>query len=367
MRILIIITKGDLGGAQTHVFELCRALKQKFEFLVLIGGQKRSPLELELKKIGVATLSVGALSNSLSPLHLIKSIREVRNQIKIWKPDVIHAHSAVAGVVGRIAGFLARTPVIYTVHGFGFKPQVPLLRRTVVLSIEKLLARLTTRMICVSQFELHLAKKLSISADRITVVSNGIADWPSRCDPGIEPVSLIMVARMAPPKRHDLLLQALVLLRERGMNLPKVIFAGGGPELINAQISCDSNKLDMVEMPGDLGGIPDILARNQLFILLSDHEGQPISIIEAMRAGMPIIASDLPGIRSQISHRSEGLLINNNANAVADALQMLLNDTAMRIRMGKSARVRYESEFNSENMANDVAGIYRILEKSEAI
>jgi len=361
MRILVVITKGDLGGAQTHVIELCRALKERFEFSVLIGGVGASPLESCLQKIGVRTVRARNLSNSLSPFNVIKSTRQLTSEIKIWKPDAIHAHSAVAGVVARLGGALSKVPVIYTVHGFGFKPEVPLFRRSVIFFVEQLLAPLTARMICVSQFELYLSEKLLIARKRITVISNGISDSFFRCNPGIETVSLIMVARMDSPKRHDLLLKALVVLRNRGVSLPKVIFAGGGSSLLQLQVTCDLHKLDTVKMLGDLVDIPEQLAGNQVFILLSDHEGQPISIIEAMRAGMPIIASDLPGIRSQISHLSEGLLTENKAECIADAIQTLLINPSIRTTMGRAARQRYEQEFSAHDMANRVANVYQNL------
>lgn len=363
MRILIVITKGELGGAQTHVLELCRALKHQFKFLVLIGGSEKSALGSELHAIGVQAEQVKELSNSLSPIQLLQSVRHVSAKIRAWGPDAIHAHSAVAGVVGRLAGWVTNVPAVYTVHGFGFKPQVPLLRRSVVFLAEQVLAPLTARLICVSEFELELAQRLYIAKRRVRVISNGIADIPLRASPGAEPATFIMVARMAAPKRHDLLIQALALLRKRGITLPRVVFAGGGPCLPHAQSACYNNDLDSVEMPGDLTDIPSRLARCQVFILLSDHEGQPISIIEAMRAGMPIIASDLPGIRSQVLHGSEGLLTNNSPDEVADAVEMLLNNPAKRIEMGQAARQRYEREFSAENMAKHVADVYVTLTK----
>jgi glycosyltransferase involved in cell wall biosynthesis len=268
----------------------------------------------------------------------------------------MHVHSAVAGVVGRLAGWTRGCPVIYTVHGFGFKPQVAPLRRTVALLAERLLAPLTARMICVSDSELALARRLPIARERILVISNGIADTVLRANPGHEPAALMMVARMDAPKRHDLLIQALRLLQGRGGVMPRVVLAGEGPMLSDVQAAAQG--LAFVELPGDVKDVPLRLANSQLFVLLSDHEAQPISIIEAMRAGLPILASDLPEIRQLVAHGTEGFLTSNSADAVADALETLLQHPQKRAAMGQAARVKFESEFGAARMAQRVAAVY---------
>lgn len=361
MKILVIITKGDLGGAQTHVLELCRALRDNFEFLVLIGGASSNALAIELKGIGVNTQQIRELNNSLSPFQLIRTVADVLLKVKVWKPDAIHVHSAAAGIVGRIAGLIAKTPVVYTVHGFAFKPQVPVFQRIIALICENVMAPLTSKIICVSQSEFKLTKFLIINKKKISVISNGIKNSLLRCDPNVQPVTVIMVARMAPPKRHDLFLLALVVLRKRGITLPRVVLAGGGENFMLLKEICEKNNLDLVEMPGDLKNIPEVLVGSQIFVLLSDHEGQPISIIEAMRAGLPIIASKIPGISSQISNMVDGYLTLNKVNDIANALGELLSNPKMRVEMGESARQTYEREYSVENMAKSVSDVYTDL------
>jgi glycosyltransferase involved in cell wall biosynthesis len=355
---MLVITRGDQGGAQTHLLELCRALRGEVQFLVVIGGRETaaSPLELELRSLGVEVARVRELGNSLSPGRLLLSVWQLRRLIHTWSPDVLHLHSAVAGVVGRLAGWLSRCPVIYTVHGFGFKPQVAPLRRTLALLAERLLAPLTARMICVSDSELTLAQRLPIPRQRLLVISNGIADTAQRADPGRDPASLMMVARMEAPKRHDLLLQALRVLQSRGRKAPRAVLAGEGPLWSSVQSAAQG--LEAVELPGDVKDVPVRLANCQIFVLLSDHEAQPISIIEAMRAGLPIVASDLPEIRHLVSHGKDGLLTINSPEAVADALEALLDHPQKRVAMGQAARAKYEREFGSARLAQRVAAVY---------
>ncbi|MBM3386806.1 MAG: glycosyltransferase family 4 protein, partial [Betaproteobacteria bacterium] len=205
LHVLLLITKGEIGGAQTHVIELCRALRGQVRLSALIGGEGGTFLENALHELGVATRTLPQLRNSLNPLRVLTSVRalhtHIRTDLRDKPPDLIHVHSAVAGVVARLAGKLCQTPVVYTVHGFGFKPQAPALVRANAWLAEALLAAWTTRMVCVSEHERTLAARLPMDPARASVIPNAIADvvWHSAQRPS-EP-SVVMVARMAPPKR----------------------------------------------------------------------------------------------------------------------------------------------------------------------
>lgn len=358
MRVVLVITKGELGGAQTHVAELCGALRDRCDFLVLIGGSGQSPLGDALASMKIPVESVPGLSNAVSPPSLLASVRQVADHARAWRADVIHVHSAVAAVVGRIAGWVAAVPVVYTVHGFAFKPQVPPVRRFCAFVAERLLAPLSTHVICVSHAERELALKLGLPPQRLSVISNGVSDSALRSQPSSLPATLIMVARMAPPKRHDLLLQALRVLQARGVAAPQTVLAGGGPLLAKWREAASASGLSCVSFCGDISDVDARLAQCQVFVLLSDHEGQPISVIEAMRAGLPIIASDLPGIRAQITPGVEGLLTCHEPEAIADAVERVVSDPLLRARLGAAARRRFESEFSASCMAEQVAAVY---------
>ncbi|MFM7026546.1 MAG: glycosyltransferase, partial [Limnohabitans sp.] len=144
LHVLLVITKGEIGGAQTHVIELCRALRGQVEFSAVIGGASDSFLEQALRELGVHTTCLPGLRNALNPLQLLASVRALLTHLDRQPPDLIHAHSAVAGVVARLAGKWRRIPVVYTVHGFGFKPQAPALIRLNAWLAEAVLAAWTT-------------------------------------------------------------------------------------------------------------------------------------------------------------------------------------------------------------------------------
>jgi glycosyltransferase involved in cell wall biosynthesis len=359
MKVMQIITKGEAGGAQTHLLEICRALQGPVEMTVMIGGgDAAGTLESQLQALGIRSLRLPLMVNSLSPRRLLRAARALARVLQQERPDLVHAHSAIAGVAARLAGAWTRIPVVYTVHGFGFKPQVPLLQRMAARVVEWLLAPWTGHMICVSQHERELARRLPLPARRISVVRNAVQDHPLRADPAAGPMRVIMVARCAPPKRHDLLLQALGRAAARlGREIPATL-VGGGPQLAALQAQAQSLGLQQVRFTGDVDNVAGLLAGHGVFALLSDHEGLPIAVIEAMRSGLPVLASDLPGLRELVTPDEEGWLLPNRVEPLADALVALERQPAERARLGQAARRRYERECTPADMAQAVLAVY---------
>ena len=332
--VMLVITKGEAGGAQSHVLALCEALQARIHFTVVIGGpEEASVLGQQLRALGVTICPMPDMVESLNPWRLWPAIKQLTALIAATPPDLIHAHSAIAGLTARLACQRTARPVVYTVHGFGFKPEIPWLRRQMASLAERALSGSTTHMICVSRHERELAYQLPIAQERVHVIPNGIAKLPtphhatsangeaaegtgSDTSSGADaddttvlatPVSvhttkprLIMVARMKSPKRHDVLLRALAQVRNTlGYELP-LSLAGDGPLRAAHEALAQALNLQEVTWLGDVNNVSELLAEHDVFVLLSDHEGMPITVLEAMRAGLGILASDLPGIREQL-------------------------------------------------------------------
>jgi glycosyltransferase involved in cell wall biosynthesis len=176
-----------------------------------------------------------------------------------------------------------------------------------------------------------------------------------RAEPARDPARVITVARLAAPKRVDLLLQSLSLLPHP----PATDVIGDGPDRALLQAQADRLGLRNVAFPGSVSDVPERLSAHAIFVLLSDHEGMPISIIEAMRAGLAIVASRLPGIEETVTHGESALLVDNDPKVVAQALARLQSDAALRAELGRAARARFERDFDSRSMAQRVLDIYR--------
>jgi exopolysaccharide biosynthesis polyprenyl glycosylphosphotransferase len=379
LHVMVVITRGEAGGAQSHVRDLCQALQARVKFTVVIGGPvQASVLGRELAALGITVCPMPDMVESLNPLRLWPAVQQLTELIHTHKPDIVHGHSAIGGLVARVAAKRAyvsahlarvlaqpaRVPAVYTVHGFGFKPEVPLVRRTASALAERLMARWTTQMICVSKYERELAFGLSIEPERVHVIANGIARLPRPQAPAHTLSALprlIMVARMKSPKRHDLLLQALAKVRNTlGHELP-VTFAGDGPLSDALHAQAKALNLNNITWAGDLShvNVSELLAQQEVFVLLSDHEGMPITVLEAMRAGLCVLASDLPGIREQINADQDGVLTANTPDAVAEKLLQLVRDPHLRKRLGRAAQQTFDNRFAAEHMAECVWQVYR--------
>lgn len=362
LKVLLVITKGETGGAQTHVLTLCRALAGRFDFTVAIGGQEPvTVLGEALASLRVPVIGLPQLGNSLMPTRLFAAVRALLHVMQQVQPDVVHAHSGMAGVVARLAGRIAGIPVLYTVHGFGFKPEAPRLQRWAAWVSELALAPLTSHMVCVSETERQLARRLPIAAARVSVVFNAVGDVQAHTLPQQTPLRIAMVARMAHPKRHDLLLQALALLRDRLGHEVSATLIGDGPDLKLHQSLCQQLGLRAVTFTGNVGNVAQRLSQHAIFVLMSDHEGLPISVMEAMQAGLAVVASDLPGLRELIVHLQHGLLVANQALALSQSLYELVTQPDMRQGLGAAAQQRMAQQFTTAHMVEPIAVLYAKL------
>ena len=201
-----------------------------------------------------------------------------------------------------------------------------------------------------------MTSTLPITRSRVHIIRNGVADSERRSQPSSAVTQVVMTARHAAPKRPDVLIEAAA-----NGALPadaQVLLVGEGP-----QRSALEHQVRVARAPvrfmGNIHDVPDVLASAQLFVLFSDHEGLPISILEAMRAGLPILASDLPGIRELIVHGESGWLVDHQDRAaVHTALQALSADAERRRLLGSNARQRYESLFNESTMVEQTYSVY---------
>lgn len=356
IKVAFIITESEIGGAQSHVRDLYARLRNRIDGILVAGGS--GPLFGQMKALGAQTVQIESLTNSLSPIHMLKAVRNVIRALQGSSVDFIHAHSAKGGAVARLAGLWLKIPVIYTVHGFGFKKAAPWKQRWAAKLAEYVLAPLTAQMICVSDEEARMARTLPIQRSRVNVIRNGVEDVHQRCHPDAPVTRVVMTARLAAPKRPDLLIQAMTTA-----DFPtaaNVVLAGDGPQRESLSRQAEEAKVaPRVQFAGNVDNIPSLLASAQLFVLLSDHEGLPISILEAMRAGLPIIASDLPGIREQLVHGESGWLVNHlDPSALADAFRTLSSDPALRQALGSAARRRYEQLFEISAMAEQTYKVF---------
>lgn len=352
MRIAFVVTRSDtVGGAQVHIRDLGSSLREAgHEPVVLAGGE--GPWFEQLREHNIPIVPLRHMARSISPLADLRALLELRRKLKKLQPDVVSTHTAKGGVLGRIAAASLRIPVMFTAHGWTFTDGISRLQARVWRFAERLVGRLAGRIVTVSEFDRRLALSARItSPDRILTIHNGMPDTAEslRANPGVEPPQLVMVARFEAQKDHRTLLLALAALKDRPWSLSLI---GNGPLESSMKSLCRELDLqDRVRFLGARSDVAEILARSQVFILCTHWEGLPRSIIEAMRAGLPVLATSVAGIPELVAHGVSGLMCRpQDVEDVIHQLRSLLDSPALRVEMGRQARQRYLDHFQFDRM-----------------
>lgn len=363
MKVLYVITRSDtLGGAQVHVRDMASWLRSLgHDAAVVVGGEG---LYCDaLAERGVPYMVSKHLCRPIRPDRDLRAAHELRRIFRQQRPDLITLHSVKAGLVGRIAAAGLRIPVLFTAHGWSFTEGISSSGIWLGRTLERLAAPLADRIITVSEYDRALALRSGVGRpETVQTVHNAMPDTGFRASPGenSKPVKIVMVARLDRPKDHETLFEALAEIRELDWVLDLV---GDGPNegmLIEHVRSLGlSEKVRFLGLRSD---VDQLLSHAHVFVLASLWEGFPLSILEAMRAGLPVVASDVGGVAEAVVHEETGFLVPRRcAEALRDRLSQLIADPLERARMGAAARLRYERQFTFERMAHETLRIYEQL------
>ena len=356
-RILIVVTLAETGGAQTYVASLLPALVDEFEVVVAAHGP--GPLREAVRSAGARFVALEHVRRPLSPWRDLRGLLELVALLRRERPDVLHANSSKAGVLGRLAAALTGVPIrIFTVHGWAFSAHTGL-ASALYRWAERALRPLTTVTICVAESERAsgLAARVC-DPERTIVIRNGVAAGPpvpAHAD-GAAP-TVLTVGRLQRPKDPLTLARALGLLRARFT----AVVVGEGPDrpLLEAEI----RRLGLeraVVLAGDRSDVADVLARADVFVLSSTAEGLPLSILEAMAAGLPVVASSVGGVPEAVEDGETGLLVApRDPVRLAAAIEGLLADPALRRRLGANGRERVRERFGLEAFQQSHVAVYR--------
>ena len=367
MKIAYVITRADsVGGASIHVRDLARAMIERgHDVTVLVGG--RGPVTEQLAAAAVPCVSLRCLERRIHPLRDLRAGAEMVTALRALGPDLVSTHTAKAGWIGRAAAHRLSIPALYTPHGWSIGSRMRLPLGAIFSLAEKVAARWCAAIVCVCEEEKRLALRKGIAgAGKLFVVHNGVGDITPelRACPARTPVRICSIARFASPKDHRTLLTALAALRSQPCSQPwELDLVGDGP--LEAETRRLVSQLDLggrVRFHGYLADPAPVLAAAQLFVLSSRSEAFPRSILEALRAGLPVVVSDVGGVGEAVADGVNGLLVPaGNPGKLATALGKLLEDTPLRERMGAAARAAYERSFRLECMVDRTAAIYVTL------
>jgi glycosyltransferase involved in cell wall biosynthesis len=361
VRIAYIITRADpIGGAQIHVRDLAAAVRRQGHSATVITSGT-GPFIDELRAQDTPTVVLRHLSVPIRPVRDFRALREIRAVLAELRPDLLAAHSSKAGTLGRLAGRSLQIPVVFTVHGWAFTPGIPVLQAAMYRRIERLVGPFASRIITVSEFDRRLALDAGIAdEERVVTVHNGMADVAPalRADPARTPVRFVMVARFGAQKDHPTLLRALAGLREHRWELDLI---GEGPLMGQTRSLATTLGIgERVRFLGQRMDVDQVLARAQAGLLVSNWEGFPLSILEAMRAGLPVVASAVGGVEESVRDGETGYLVpRGDVTVLRERIGRLLASAELRNRLGANARTRYEQQFTLAHCVAGTLAVYR--------
>lgn len=363
MKIVHVITRSDApGGAQAHVRDLSAALLASgHEVTVLVGGSGPFLDQLRAERIPFRTLR--HLVHPLRPGEDWAALREIRANLASLAPDIVATHSSKAGWLGRLAGRSLGIPTVFTAHGWAFTEGVPQPARHFYLLAEKGASLLSSRIITVSEYDRSLAIRLGVAPPgRLTVVYNGVPDIPRSllADPAGQPVKLVMVARFSPPKDQGILIRSLAQLVDLDWSLDLVGEGEGRPQA--EQLVRELGLQRRVSFLGERMDVAALLSQAQLLVLTTDWEGLPLSILEAMRAGLPVVASDVGGVREAVTDGETGFLVpRRDEISLSRTLRRLIREPELRAACGAAGHERYKARFTFQRMVESTLEVYRAV------
>jgi glycosyltransferase involved in cell wall biosynthesis len=375
------IARLNVGGPALHVTYLSSGLASRGYDTTLVAGTiapGEESMAFVAERAGVDVVTVQGLSREVSPLRDLLAAIRLAAVIRRVRPQILHTHTAKAGAVGRVAAVLAgrsRPIVVHTFHGHVLRGYFGPAGSRVFRLIETALARATDVLVAVSPQVRDELVRLGIApAAKFTVVRLGIELEPRvRCsdDPatirkrlgiGDERFVVGWFGRMTAVKRTEDLLDALSVLRDRGVDA-LLLLVGDGAD--RARLEEQAFRLGLARHCLFLGYQEDVApwyAACDAVALTSANEGTPVTIIEALAAGRPVVATDVGGVPDVVADGVDGFLVEpRDTVAFADRLERLAADPALRAAMAQKGRTRALARYSVERLVEDVDTLYRSL------
>ena len=369
MKVMQVIARMNVGGPAVLVADLMRNLdSSKFETRLVTGycDENESDYLDEMAK-DIKAFRIPGLGRSISFKNDLNAFFLLMREIKQFNPDIIHTHTAKAGVLGRLAAFCIKpsAKLIHTFHGHLLHGYFGPKKIKLVVLIERLLGLITFRFIAIGNEVMNDLVKAKIGkVEKFEVIYPGLQDldlYPkaeARKTLGLDTQKnfVVFIGRLTMIKRPDRLID---LGRSLKTNFPlaHLLIAGAGEllEELTAQAESESLPMTFLGWRNDVGMI---LSASDVAVLCSDNEGIPLTLIQASQAGLPIVSTRVGSVSDIIVDGSTGLLTEVSSNGLIRGVFTLLNDPALRATLGESAQKRAKGVFSSKAMIKHHEELY---------
>jgi glycosyltransferase involved in cell wall biosynthesis len=399
IRILRIIARLNVGGPAIQAVNLTRQLSTgPYESLLVCG--RVSPHEGDMlylaRNQGVRPVIIPELGREISPVNDLKALLALRRIIRDFRPHIIHTHTAKAGALGRLAALLSGLTLsrkggarmVHTFHGHVFHSYFGSRKTALFLHVERFLARFTERIIVISSLQKRdICLRYRIADEkRVALIPLGFdLSGFEECErhhglvrgkfvkaESREKVVVGIIGRLTPVKDHHILLDAVKLLKERGKaDAFRFLIVGDGElreELVERTKAMGLDEI--VHFLGWQRDMPKVYGALDAVVLTSRNEGTPVTLIEAMAAGRPVVATDVGGVRDLMGNVGErsplgfqpaenGIIVSSgDPMALANALLFLTENREVSAGMATSARNFVLRQYSLERLVDDIKCLY---------
>jgi len=387
IKVAHIITRFILGGAQENTLHTVKGLKDKPEYEVcLISGPPRGPegsLIEEAEEKGIKPIIMDSLRRDLYPWLDLKSLFVLYNLIKKGKYSIVHTHSSKAGILGRIAAWLARSPIIiHTIHGLPFHEYQGRILNFIYVNLERLVAPITDKIITVCDRMAEKAYKARVaSRDKFITVYSGMElddfirarkNESLRRKLGIKDDELVIgkIARLFPLKGHPFLLEAAAKIVKE---YPKVKFLLVGEGILRESLEKRAVALgvrDKIVFAGLVPReqIPEYISLMDIVVHTSLREGLARVIPQAFAEKKPVVSFQVDGADEFVRNKQTGFLVQPyDIDGLTEAIISLLKDRNLRERMGAEGKELVDPKFRVEEMVSGIDSLYKKLLQQKGI
>jgi len=355
-----VLVSTEPGGGPQHVLDVATGLRAR-GWRPIVAGPPGGAMVARFRQAGLETIAARTdRLGSLAAMELVRLIR--RRDVRL-----VHSHGKGAGLHARLAARITGVPAVHTLHGIHFE-RYGRIRRGAYLALERRLSRATSVVVNVSHaqeaeglalglFTRAQSRVVLNGVDVARLASTALDRQDARAAVFADDARLIGLnaARFDAVKRLDMLLRAVAAVPDPTL---RVVLIGRGEE--EAALKALATSLDLTSRTVFAGEIPDaaqLFRAFDLYVAPSAKEGLPLALLEAMAAGLPVVASDIPGHREVLGAASPGLVA-GTPEAFASALRTLLADPEARRALGAEQRTRARSEFDARQMLIDIEAIY---------
>lgn len=369
-RVVHIITKLELGGAQVNTVYTYQNLDpENFDAWLIAGPGGILDDKVEKKE---RFLTASHLARRLNPVKDFKAFFQIRKLLKTIRPHIVHTHSSKAGILGRLAARSLKIPVIiHSVHGFSFSPYQSFLKRTFFVTAEKLVSRITSHFIFVSNDDIQIAKQKKLIRDNYSLIRSGFP-FPAEAPPStaslrgrfnLEADDFVcgVIAPFKPQKGLFHLLEIAEKVLAPGKTDKNVIFMITGDGALRDEIETklkEKNIYQHFRLPGFVFDVWNAVEVFDLGISTALWEGLPQSLIQLRLKKKAVVASDIPGNREVIRDGRNGFLVDvEDYETFAQQISSLVNNDEKRSRLARFAEEDF-TPWDARNMVKEQEKLY---------